>query len=117
MSPQPFPSYGKLVAENGKEYYIRKHDGNISFEIGREKRPLDDATYFNLDAANTLSKKHALIFWDIDKQGFFIKNLHKNKIHVEDEEVGLDQCSRKLTNLTCIMIAKIRFYFLLPVDH
>jgi len=49
MSPQPFPSYGKLVAENGKEYYIRKHDGNISFEIGREKRPLDDATYFNLE--------------------------------------------------------------------
>jgi hypothetical protein len=38
------------VAENGKEYYIRKNEGNISFEIGREKRPLDDATYFNLDS-------------------------------------------------------------------
>jgi hypothetical protein len=110
------PCYGKLVADNGREYFIQVYDGGIKFEIGREKKPLTDPCYFNLAETNTLSKKHAEIFWDIDRQGFFMKNLSKNKILVEDEEVAMGQISRKLENMTAVMIAKIKFYFLLPID-
>jgi hypothetical protein len=82
------------------------------FKIGREKR--EDKTYFNLADSSTLSKQHAQIFWDVQKQGFFIQNLCKNKIYVEHEELAEDKFSQKLENMTCIMISKIRFYFLLP---
>lgn len=104
------------MAENGREYLIQEHEGQISFEIGREKKDLSDPTYFNLAETTTLSKKHAHIFWDIDKQGFYIRNYSKNKILVQEEEVAMGEVSRRLENMTPIMIAKIRFYFLLPLD-
>ena len=58
--------YGKLVAENGRSYMIQDLQGQIKFQIGREKRDLSDPTYFNLAETNTLSKKHVEIFWDMD---------------------------------------------------
>ena len=115
--PEPCASFGKIVAENGREYLIRQQDdGNICFDIGREKRDDNDRSYFFLAESTTLSKKHAQIYWDVEKQGFYIQNLSKNKIYVETEEVPQNGTSRKLENMTCIMISKIRFYFLLPQD-
>ena len=111
------PAYGKLCAENGREYYIyAQDDGEIKFGIGREKRDKDDRSYFFLSDMTTLSKLHCEIYWDIQEQGFFIKNLSKNKIMVECEEVAQNMHSKKLQNMTCIMISKIKVYFLLPQD-
>ena len=113
------PAYAKLVADNGREYYVQQQasTGEIKFDIGREKHEPNDPSYFFLAESTTLSKKHAEIFWDVTKQGFYIMNHSKNKIYVEQEEVGQKQvCSRPLINMTCIMISKIRFYFLLPMD-
>ncbi len=108
-------AYGKLVADNEKEYFIRaQDDGQISFEIGREKRDLNDPAYFFLADSSTLSKKHAQIFWDIGKEAFYMQNLSKNKIYVEEQEIPQNGFSKPLTNMTCIMISKIRVYFLLP---
>lgn len=104
-----------MVAENGREYLVRRHEGNICFEIGREQRDLTDPCYFSLASTTTLSKRHAQIFWDIDKQRFFVKNLSKNKIYVEEDEVLLDSAPKELQHMQCVMIAKIRFYFLLPL--
>ena len=114
----PEPAFAKIVADNGREYYVRaQQTGEIKFDIGREKRELTDPAYFHLAESTTLSKQHAQIFWDITKSGFFIMNKSKNKIYVETEEVSTNQvCERPLTNMTCVMISKIRFYFLLPQD-
>ena len=38
--------YGKLVAENGREFVI-KPGSTMDIDIGREKRP-NDLNYFNL---------------------------------------------------------------------
>ena len=91
------------------------HGHSIFVDIGREKRT-DDPSYFNLSESNTMSKKHARIFWDPIHEGFYIENLSKNKIQVDNEEVCLGQEPRKLTNLALIMIAKVRCYFLLPLQ-
>ena len=71
-------AFGKIVAENGREFYI-KEDSSLEIDIGREKKG-DDPNYFCLADQNTISKKHAQISWDFQKQGFFIKNLSKNKV-------------------------------------
>ena len=57
-------AYAKLVGENGREFYI-KENSNLQIDIGREKKE-GDLNYFNLSDSNTLSKKHAHIFWDYD---------------------------------------------------
>ena len=71
-------AFAKIVAENGREFYIRE-DSSLEIDIGREKRG-NDPNYFCLADQNTISKKHVQITWDFTKQGFFIKNLSKNKI-------------------------------------
>ena len=71
-------AFAKIVVENGREFYIRE-DSSLEIDIGREKRG-DDPNYFCLAEQNTISKKHAQIFWDFRKQSFYIKNLSKNKV-------------------------------------
>ena len=71
-------AYGRIIAENGREFYIRE-DSSLEIDIGREKRG-DDPNYFCLADQNTISKKHAQISWDFSKHGFYIKNLSKNKV-------------------------------------
>ena len=70
-------AHAKLVAENGREFFIQE-TSSLIVDIGREKRT--DPNYFNLSDQNTLSKKHAQIFWDFDQQAFFVRNFSKNKI-------------------------------------
>ena len=66
-------AYAKVVAENGKEFYMCEDE----FEIGREVK-MQGPRYFCLAESNTISKNHAKIFW---KEGqFFIVNLSKNKV-------------------------------------
>jgi hypothetical protein len=57
-------AYARLVAQNGREFYI-KEGSKLEIMIGREKKA-DDLNYFNLSDSNTLSKQHATIFWDYD---------------------------------------------------
>jgi len=71
-------AYARIVAQNGREFYI-KEGSKLEIMIGREKKA-DDLNYFNLSDQNTLSKQHATIFWNPDEQGFFIRNLSKNKV-------------------------------------
>ena len=71
-------AYAKIIAENGRTFFITEQS-SLEVDIGREKL-LDDPNYFCLADQNTISKKHAQISWDIEKHGFFIKNLSKNKI-------------------------------------
>ena len=77
---------GKLQREiNETQKKIKETSAETSkleIEIGREKR-LDDYNYFSLSDQNTLSKKHAIIFWDFEKQGFYVRNLSKNKVSIE----------------------------------
>ena len=75
-------AYAKMVAENGREFYI-KEDSSLEIDIGREKKD-NDPNYFCLADQNTISKRHAQIAWDIQKQGFYIKNLSKNKVREFD---------------------------------
>jgi hypothetical protein len=117
-------AYAKLVAQNEREFYIRE-GSKLEIEIGREKRQ-DDYNYFSLSDSNTLSKKHAIIFWDFEKMGFYIKNLSKNKvsnkqpnsmqIQIDSTDLASNQDPIRLENMTCLTIAKIRLYFLLPLD-
>ena len=67
-----------VFAKKLREFYIRE-GSKLEIEIGREKRQ-DDYNYFSLSDSNTLSKKHAIIFWDFEKMGFYIRNLSKNKV-------------------------------------
>ena len=64
-----------------------------------------------------MSKRHARIFWDPVHEGFYIENLSKNKITVDYDEVSLKEEPKKLTNMALIVIAKVRFYFLLPFQQ
>ena len=50
-------AHAKLVAENGRSYFI-KEDSSLEVDIGREKK-IDDPNYFCLADQNTISKKHA----------------------------------------------------------
>ena len=68
-------AYAKLVAENGKEFYVNELD----LEIGRESK-LQCGKYFCLAESNTISKNHAKIFWDKASNSFMIQNLSKNKV-------------------------------------
>jgi hypothetical protein len=95
------PSFAKLQAENGKTFnftHVNDLTGDkkppvchaIYADIGREKRD-GDLNYFNLSESNTMSKRHARIFWDPVHEGFYIQNLSKNKITVDCDEVSLGQ--------------------------
>ena len=107
-------AYAKLVAENGREFFI-KEDSSLEVDIGREKRD-NDLNYFCLADQNTISKKHAQISWDVSKHGFFIKNLSKNKIQVNNEDLTMNAEPYRLTNMCLIVISKIKMYFLLPLE-
>jgi predicted component of type VI protein secretion system len=66
-------AYAKVVAENGREFYMREEE----FEIGREAK-LEGPRYFCVAENNTISKNHVKIFW---KEGtFYIVNQSKNKV-------------------------------------
>ena len=69
------------MAQNGREFYI-KEGSKLEVTIGREKKT-DDLNYFNLSDQNTLSKEHAVIFWDEAQQGFYIRNKSKNKVRTD----------------------------------
>ena len=106
-------AYAKIIAENGRSFYI-KEDSSLEIDIGREKK--DDPNYFCLADQNTISKKHAQIAWDITGHGFFIKNLSKNKIQVNNEDLTNNSEPYRLKNMSLIVISKIRMWFLLPQD-
>ena len=74
-------AYAKIVSENNREFYITE-ESKLDIDIGREKKNPLDPNYFTLAEQNTISKKHANIFWDEAKQSFFIKNLSKNKVSI-----------------------------------
>ena len=67
-----------MVSENGSNFYITERSC-LTIDIGREKR-INDPNYYNLSDQNTMSKKHAQIFWDSIENGFYIKNYSKNKV-------------------------------------
>ena len=84
-------AYAKLLGENGREFYIREKS-SLEIDIGREKRA-NDPNYFNLADQNTMSKKHASIFWDDIEAGFYIRNYSKNKV---SGIASLNNCELKL---------------------
>ncbi|CDW82396.1 fork head transcription factor 1 [Stylonychia lemnae] len=104
-------AYAKLVSENFRVFYMTE----LEVEIGREKKD-NDPKYFCLAETGTLSKQHAKIFWDKDQNDFFIKNLSKNKIHVDFQELTNEKPPMRLKNMCPILMAKIKLYFLLPQD-
>lgn len=79
-------AFAKIVSENGKEYYLKE----LECEIGRDAKA-QGPKYFCLSDHNTVSKQHAKIYWDAEKDGWFIKNLSKNKVRIDGVK-GVDQC-------------------------
>ena len=67
----------KLVTEEKREFYIK--EGIKEITLGREKNQ-DTFNYFQIGETNTISKKHARIFWDNDAKCWKIQNLSKNKV-------------------------------------
>ena len=50
----------KVITQDGLQFFIK--DGINEITLGREKNTSD--TYFQIGENNTISKKHARIFWD-----------------------------------------------------
>ncbi len=50
----------KILTNENKEFYIKEGVHEVS--LGREKQLTDD--YFQIGENNTISKRHARIFWD-----------------------------------------------------
>ena len=51
----------KIVTFEGKEFYVK--EGVLEINLGREK--ISGANdYFQIGDSNTISKRHAKIFWD-----------------------------------------------------
>ena len=61
-----------------------------------------------------MSKKHSRIFWDPVHEGFFIENLSKNKIQVDGDDVIMNNEPHSLPNMSLIIVAKVKCWFLLP---
>ena len=66
----------RIVTQDGPEFYIK--EGINEVMLGREKVVSDH--YFQIGENNTISKKHARIFWDHNVQRWKIQNLSKNKV-------------------------------------
>ena len=73
----------KIITIENKEFYIRENMREIT--LGREKNDIPD--YFQIGETNTISKKHARIFWDDSSRTWKIQNLSKNKIYVNVEQL------------------------------
>ena len=78
--------------------------------LGRETKVADD--YFQIGDAPTLSKSHARIFWDELDKSFKLQNLSKNKIQVNQKMIELQDPAEKLKNMSSIVIAQFRIFFL-----
>ena len=63
----------------GKEFYVKENV--LEINLGREKIT-DSNDYFQIGDSNTISKRHARIFWDNAQKCWKIQNLSKNKIYV-----------------------------------
>ena len=98
------------MTSEGKEFYI--NEGIFEVCLGREKI-LDDS-YFQIGENNTISKKHARVFWDKEFKCWKIQNLSKNKIYVNFESLQNTDQSRILQNMSPILISKMKIFFLLP---
>lgn len=63
-----------------------------------------------------ISKEHAEIFWNAEKQKFQIRCLSKNSIRVNRKKLDMNAPAVDLDTKTPIRIAQTCFYFLLPSE-
>ena len=100
----------KIITQEGKEFYVK--EGVQVIHLGREK--VYNNEYFQIGDSNTISKRHAKIFWDNIDKNWKIENLSKNKIYVNFDSLMQSDKPRVLNNMSPILISKMKLFFLLP---
>lgn len=69
-------AFAKIVSKE-KQFYMNEHE----VTLGRDAKE-NDLKYLCIDPKNTtISKQHAIIKWESELGGFYIKNLSKNKVN------------------------------------
>ena len=83
--------------------------------MGRENNKVS-ASYFQIGESNTISKKHARVFWDCAEKAWKIENISKNKIYVNFDQLLSTEAPRIIENMSFVLISKVKMFFLLPRD-
>ncbi len=103
-------SYGKLEGPDLKIYIKR-----LVLILGRDQikkiDPEGEEQFVNLGESQTISRRHAKIFWNFKNSSWEIEGLSKNRVFVNGKNLKREEPPMTLTSCSAIRIDKHKFYF------
>ncbi len=109
------PAYAKLEGPNFCKL-IEKLNVYLGREVSIAEHSMDEEIIF-ISNSNIISRRHVNIFWDEKRSGWFVKNLSKNHIYVNNKIVKNTFEPIRLNYVSSLQIDDCKFYFFEAKDE